>query len=327
MPRVLIASYPIRNQPGPFRDLLTGAGLTPVEIEGEGALREDQLREALPTVEAVLAGGEVLSADLLARSPGLRVIARTGVGYDAVDVAAATRQGIVVTITPGTNHGSVAEQTFALLLALSRNVVANDQTIRAGGWCRDLVQPIRGRTLGLVGLGRIGCAVAERARAFGMIVVAHDPLPPTDFATQCGVELVDFDALLARSDVVSLHLPLVPETAGLIHRGTLARMKPGALLLNTARGGLVVEADLHDALTSGRLAGAGLDVLNREPPAPDNPLLALPNVVFSPHVGGIDTQGMQEMATMAARCVVDLHAGRWPAACVVNAGLRDGWRW
>lgn len=327
MPRVLIASYPIRNQPGPFRELLTEAGLTPVDVEGDAALSEQQLRELLPTIDAMLAGSEHLTADLLALAPRLRVIARTGVGYDAVDVEAATRQGILVTITPGTNHGSVAEQTFALLLALARNVVSNDQTIKSGGWCRDLVRPLRGMTLGLVGIGRTGRAVAERARAFDINVIAHDPISPTDFETRHMIERVGFEELLARSDFVSLHLPLIPATRGLFNRETLSRMKPGALLINTSRGGLVVEGDLFAALESGHLGGAGLDVLNQEPPDPLNPLLTLPNVVLSPHIGGIDTRGMEEMATLAARCVVDLHAGRWPVECVVNGGLQDGWRW
>lgn len=327
MPRVLIASYPIRHQPGPFREVLTQANFTTVDVDGDAALSEPQLRELLPTVDAMLAGAEHLTAELLSLAPGLRVIARTGVGYDAVDVEAATRQGIVLTITPGTNHGSVAEQAFALVLALTRNVVLNDQTIKSGGWCRDLVQPIRGRTLGLVGLGRIGRAVAQRAVAFEMSVIAYDPLPTTAFETRYAIERVGFEELLTRSDIVSLHLPLTPMTRGLFNQATLRRMKPGALLINTARGGLVVEADLYAMLESGHLGGAGLDVLNEEPPDPLNPLLTLPSVVLSPHLGGIDTKSMEEMATLAARCVVDLHTGRWPAECVVNSELGGRWRW
>lgn len=327
MPRVLIASYPIRSKPGPFRDRLIQAGMTPVDVEGDSALSEHQLRTLLPTIDAMLAGSEHLTADLLRLAPTLRVIARTGVGFDAVDVEAATALGIVVTITPGTNHGSVAEQTFGLLLALTRNIVGNDRIIKSGGWCRDLVRPLRGQTLGLVGLGRIGRAVAERARAFAMTVVACDPLSPTDLDAQFGIERVGFEELLARADVVSLHLPLLSTTRGLIRRETLERMKPGAILINTSRGGLVVEHDLYEALSTGHLAGAGLDVLNQEPPDPLNVLLTLPNVVVSPHVGGIDTRSMEDMATLAAQCVVDLHAGRWPVDCIVNPVLHPGWLW
>jgi len=328
MPRVLISSYPIRNQPGPFRDLLVEAGFTPVDVGGDNVLTGDQLRELLPTVEAILACSEVLSAGLFDRAPALRVIARTGVGYDAVDVEAATARGIVVVITPGTNQESVAEQAFGLLLALTRNVVNNDRTIQAGGWDRSMVRPLRGSTLGLVGLGRIGRAMVGPAVAFGMRVLAFDPVEAAQLDEARGlVERVDLADLFRQADVVSLHCPLVAATRGLIDRRTLALMKPGALLINTARGGLVVEADLAEALAAGHLAGAGLDVLEREPPEPGNPLLGLPNVVISPHVGGLDTRSMEAMATLAARCVVDLHRGLWPSACVVNRELEGRWRW
>lgn len=327
MPNVLIAPYPLRNQPGPFRERLEAAGFTTIDPVADGTLDEPVLREYLPNADAMLAGGEALGPEVLALAPRLRVIARTGVGYDAVDLTAASRQKIAVTITPGTNQGSVAEQTFALLLALTRNVVPNDQTIRRGDWDRSLVRPIRGATLGIVGMGRIGRAVASRALAFEMNVVACDPLPPADDEKRLGIARLGFEELLRTADVVSLHAPLVDATKGLIRRETLALMKPGAILLNTARGGLVVENDLYEALVSGRIAGAGLDVLNAEPPGTGNPLLKLPNVVFSPHLGGIDTRAMADMADMAARCVVDLFEGRWPADCVVNPEIAPGWRW
>ncbi|HEX8199618.1 MAG TPA: NAD(P)-dependent oxidoreductase, partial [Isosphaeraceae bacterium] len=177
------------------------------------------------------------------------------------------------------------------------------------------------------GLGRIGRAMVPRALAFGLRVVAYDPLPPSAFEPAHGVLRRGLEELLAESDVVSLHLPLTDATRGLFHRGTFARMRPGSLLLNTARGGLIVEPDLREALTSGHLAGAGLDVLDPEPPAPENPLLRLPNVVFSPHIGGIDSRAMADMADLAARCIVDLARGRWPSECVVNPEIAEGWRW
>lgn len=327
MPTVLIAPYPLRRQPGPFRELLQAAGFTPIDPEGDNTLTTAQLRPYLPEIDAMLAGGELLTAELLGEAPRLRVVARTGVGYDAVDIPAATARKVAVTITPGTNHGSVAEQCFGLLLGVARNIGGNDATIKAGGWDRTLVRPLRGSTLGLVGLGRIGRAVAQRALAFEMDVIAHDPLPPSEFEARQGIERVGFEELLARADVVSLHLPLTEATRGLINARTLARMKPGAILLNTSRGGLVVEADLYEALRGGHLAGAGLDVLNHEPAEPGNPLLSLPNVVLSPHIGGIDRKGMADMATLAARCVIDLHAGRWPAECLVNPEIGPNWRW
>jgi D-3-phosphoglycerate dehydrogenase / 2-oxoglutarate reductase len=327
MPTVLITPEPLRNQPGPFREILEAAGFRCIDFHGEQVPREASLRALLPEVDAIIAGSELLSASVLASAPKLRVIARTGVGYDAVDVAAATARKIAVVITPGTNHESVAEQAFALLLALTRNIVNYDRMIRAGGWDRVLVRPIRGKTLGLVGLGRIGRAMATRAVAFGMRVLAHDPVADHDFDARHGLSRHAFEELLGASDVVSLHLPLLPETRGLMNRRTLALMRPGSYLINTSRGGLVVEADLAESLASGHLAGAGLDVLNNEPPEPGNPLVGLPNVVLSPHMGGIDTKGMADMAELAARCVVSLYRGEWPQGCVVNGELADGWRW
>ena len=328
MPTVLIAPGPLRGQPGPFRDLLRDAGFDEfLDPPGDHTLTGAELAGLLPRADAMLAGGERISADLIAEAPRLRAIARTGVGYDAVDVAAATARKIPVIITPGTNQESVAEHAFALLLALARNVVANDRQVKAGGWSRPPVRPLRGQTIGLVGLGRIGRAVAVRAVAFGMKVLAFDPVPDPAFDALHGVTRLSVDDLLAAADVVSLHVPLTPETRGMIHKGSLARMKPGAFLINTARGGLVVEADLYEGLTNGRLAGAGLDVFDAEPPKPDNPLLTLSNVVASPHLGGIDARAMADMAEMAAGAVAALFRGVWPVGCVVNEEVRPGWAW
>jgi phosphoglycerate dehydrogenase-like enzyme len=327
MPTVLISPGPLRNQPGPFREILKSAGFECIDLPGDHSLTEAELQSALPRCDAMLAGGEPISGATIRLAPRLRAISRTGVGYDAVDLATATALKIPVTIAPGTNQGSVAEMTFALLLALARDVVKNDRLIHGGSWSRKLVTPIRGKTMGLVGLGRIGRAVATRAIAFEMKVVAHDPLADREFASRHGIELVDLNTLLEVSDIVSLHSPATPETRGMINRETLARMRPGSYLINTARGSLVVERDLHESLVSGHLAGAGLDVLNHEPPEPGNPLLNLPNVILSPHLGGVDTKGMSDMAELASSCIVSLYQGKWPAGCVVNEDLREGWRW
>lgn len=328
MPTVLVAPGPLRGQPGPFRDILRAAGFdTFIDLPGDHTLTEAELRETLPRSDALLAGGERITAELLDLAPDLRAIARTGVGYDAVDVAAATARRIPVIITPGTNHESVAEHALGLLLGLTRNLVNNDRLIRSGGWNRNLVHPLRGKTLGLVGLGRIGRAVAMRAQAFGMRVVAFDPRADDAADALPGVTRMAFLDLLDAADVVSLHLPLTPETDGVFGRDTLARMKAGAYLINTSRGGLVVEADLYESLNSGHLAGAGLDVLGSEPPEPGNPLLTLPNVIVSPHVAGIDTRAMADMAELAAGCIAALKQGRWPSGCVVNDSLAAGWSW
>ena len=328
MPNVLLGSEPIRHQPGPFRTLLEGAGFRTIDPTTPSKLSEAHLFELLPSCEAIVAGGETIGPAIMDAAPNLRVIARTGVGYDAVDVEAATARKIVVTITPGTNHEAVAEQAFALLLALVKDLRVHDANIRAGRWVRSpLPRPLRGRTLGIVGLGRIGQAVAARARAFGMKVIVNDPSKVTVHDAETHVERVGFDELLARADVVTLHLPLELATKGLFRASTFAKMKPGALLVNTSRGGLVVESDLIAALESGHLGGAGLDVFDREPPPPDYPLWSAPNLILTPHMAGLDELSMAEMATMAARCIVDLHQGRWPTECVVNPEVADGWKW
>ncbi len=327
MPRILIGPYLLRNQPGPFRKILTEAGFELIDPEGDNALTEGQLLQYLPRADAMLAGGERLSAKLFELAPWLRVVARTGVGYDLIDLQAATDRNIVVTITPGTNHDSVAEQTFALILALCRNIVSNDRAIHTQGWDRRLVAPVRGKTLGLIGLGRIGQAVATRARAFGMKLIASDPALDDRSCERLQIKRVDLDGLLAKSDIISLHAPLTETTRGMVNKSFLARMRPGSLLINTARGGLVVETDLRDSLVSGQLAGAGLDVLNHEPPEPGNPLLGLPNVVLSPHIAGTDLQSMSDMAELAATTVVQLYHNQWPAEYVVNGEVNKNWRW
>jgi phosphoglycerate dehydrogenase-like enzyme len=321
MPIALIGPEPIRRQPGPYRDILEAAGFTLVYPEGDGTVTADQLRTLLPDADVVMAGGERYSADLIALATKAKILARTGVGYDAIDMAAATARGIAVTITPGTNQESVAEQAFALLLAVRRKIAYYDAIIRGGGWERGLVEPVRGLTLGIVGMGRIGRAMVPRALAFGMNVIAFDPVHDPDFDLKHGLQRKHFDELLAESDVVSLHLPATRETHRLFNKETFAKMKPGSVLINTARGSLVNEADLLDVLNSGHLFGAGLDVFDPEPPKPSNPLLKHPNVVLAPHVAGIDTRSMSDMATLAARCMVDVYQGRWPTECLVNRDL------
>jgi D-3-phosphoglycerate dehydrogenase/(S)-sulfolactate dehydrogenase len=329
MANVLITSREVTQVEDRYRDVLTEAGFGIVyPAPGESNQPTPQeLRAALAGVEAVVAGSESYTAAVFAEFPRLRVIARVGVGYDAIDLAAATAHGVAVTIAPNTNHGSVAEHAFALLLGLTRHLPARDTGVKSGRWPRGMSQPLRGRTLGLAGLGRIGKAVAVRAIAFQMRVLAYDPIPDQAFGSAHGVTLVSFDRLLAESDFLSLHLPLTPETRGLMNRDTLARMKPGSALLNTSRGALVCEADLVEALSRKHLSGAALDVFEREPPPPGHPLLAFDNVVLTPHAAGVDVQSLGDMARSAAEAVVALHRGDWPAEKVVNPEVRGTFRW
>jgi len=281
----------------------------------------------LRDVEAVIASAEHYSAEVLEALPQLRVIARCGVGYDRVDVAAATRLGKAVTITPTANHEAVAELALALMFAVAKHIVPNDRAVRSGRWPREPLAPIRGRTLGVCGLGRIGRSLAVRALAMGMPVIATEQLPDHDFVLRHGVQLVDFDELLARSDFLSIHCPLNESTRGMFDADVFRRMKRGAVFINTARGRLVVEQDLIAALHSRHLAGAGLDVFEQEPPSADNPLFRMDQVVVCPHIAGADDRSMEAMGVEAAECIIELSLGHWPDGAVVNAELRDTWRW
>ena len=329
MPKVLIVPREVAKFADKFRAPLDAAGLEVVVLPpAEANLpTEPELLAALTGVDAVIAGSEAYNPRVFAARPQLRVIARVGVGYDAVDLSAATAAGAAVTIAPGTNQGSVAEHAFALMLGLTRHIPARHSALAAGGWNRLMSVPRRGRTLGLAGLGRIGKAVAARALAFEMRVLAFDPVPDTAFCQTHGIELVPFDRLLSESDFLSLHLPLTPETRHVISTNTIARMKPGAVLVNTSRGGLVCEADLVAALRDGRLAGAALDVFEEEPTPADNPLRALPNVVLTPHAAGVDTRSLEDMARSAAEAVAALRRGEWPGEKVVNPEVRAAFRW
>ncbi|PQO37957.1 phosphoglycerate dehydrogenase [Blastopirellula marina] len=271
---------------------------------------------------AVLANPEPYTAEVLAKCK-LRVISRAGVGFDSVDLEAATDRGIVVTRTPGVLHEAVAEQTLAFLFAISRSIIPRDRDTRMGRWQRAAFPRLKGQTLGLLGLGPIGRCVAEKALALGLKVIASDPYA----ALHDGVELVTLDHLWGEADIISLHVPCTPETAHIINRATLGRMKQGAVLINTSRGGLVDEAALVEALTSGQLAAAGLDVFEEEPTSPDNPLLKLDNVVLAPHVAGLDNESLRDMANMAAENIVALYRGEWPTPNVVNPEVRPLWKW
>jgi len=322
MPRVLITTEALRELPGPHLDLLHAAGCEVCYPQRPVLLTEDETLSAMAGFDAVIAGSEPYSDRVLAELPLLRIIARNGVGYDQIDVPAATRRGIAVAITPEGNHQAVAEHAMALLLAVARHIVPNARATRDGQWPRRRAFiPLRGRTLGIVGLGRIGRSLALRAKGFGVRILACELQPCHDFVAQQGIELVDLETLLRTADFVSLHAPLTPDTKALIDRRTLAWMKQGSILINTARGPLVDEAALVEALRSGHLAGAGLDVLSTEPPPPDHPLLALDNVIVSPHVAAFDEQARADMALAAAENIAEVVAGRWPVEAMINAEL------
>ena len=268
--------------------------------------KPELLSRILPRAHALLVRSETrVSAALLAQAPNLRVVGRAGTGVDNVDVEAATRAGIAVLNTPGGNTVSAAEQAIALLLSLVRRVPWAAESMRRGDWDRKRFSGIElsDKVLGLVGLGRIGTHVATVARALGMEVVAHDPHVTEERARQLGIRLLPLDQLLARADVVSLHLPLVDETRNLINRRRLALMKPTAVLVNTARGGLVDEGALLETLEAGKLAGAALDVFEQEPLPRDSPLRTSDRLILTPHLAASTPEAQERVAVEICRLV------------------------
>ncbi|NBO91063.1 MAG: hydroxyacid dehydrogenase [Planctomycetia bacterium] len=327
MPRVLIAPATLATVKSSFLDVLQKGGFEIVYHGVNAQLNEEQTIHHLKGIDASLAGSEPYTDRVLAANPQLRVIARVGVGYDAVDLDAATRHNVAVTFAPNTNQGSVAEHTFTLMLALAKNLIPQHLGTAAGRWPRGSTIPLRGQTLGLVGLGRIGKAMTTRAQAFGMTVVGHDPFADQEWAKQVGVELLSLEALLSRSDYVSLHLPAIPSTKHTINARTLGLMKQTAFLLNTARGAVIDESALIEVLKAKKIAGAGLDVFEEEPPSPDNPLLKMDNVVLTPHAAGTDYRSRDDMAHSAAEAIVSLYKGEWPTEKVVNSAVKSTYRW
>lgn len=258
-------------------------------------------------------------AELLARCPRLLCVSSSGAGYDTVDVAACTAAGVLVVNQAGGNAASVAEHTLALMLSVSRRMLESDRRMRREtGFTREDVMghEIQGRTLGLVGIGHIGRRVAALGKAFGLEVVACDPLLSAQEIAARGARSVSFDELLAQSDFVSLHCPRDAGTLRLMDARAFARMKPGAIFINTARGGMHVEADLVDALRSGHLAGAGLDVWDQEPPPLDHPLLAMDNVFATFHTAGVTHEARRNVAGIAAEQIAGLLRGERPPRLV-----------
>jgi D-3-phosphoglycerate dehydrogenase len=261
-----------------------------------------------PVDAVVLRGSKPFTAGVLAAAQGLRIIAKNGAGVDSVDLAEAARRGITVAVAPGANADAVAEHSIALMLALVRDLARLDRKLRAGGWEGTSWQgrDFRGSVVGIVGYGSIGRRTAQLAAALGARVVVFRPSGTAgDFEVE-----TDLDALLARVDILSLHCPLTERTRGLIGAREIASMKPGALLINTARGPVVDESALVTALRSGHLGGAGLDTFEIEPIGADNPLLELDNVILTPHVAGVTRNAALQVATTTARNVVDALAGR-----------------
>ena len=264
-------------------------------------LSSTDLTSILPGVDGYIAGLDLIDRAALEAANELQVVARYGVGTDRVDLEAARELGIVVTNTPGANAVSVAELTVALILNLVRPVLDAREQTRSGGWPRTIGFTLEGRTIGLIGLGAIGKEAAKRLRGFACRLLAYELLPDEAFAADYEVDLVPLNKLLADSDIVSLHVPVLPQTEGMVDASFLAKMKEGSYLINTARGELVDEQALFKSITSGHLAGAALDAFAQEPPGVENPLLSLAEVIATPHMGAHTDGATNAMGWMALR--------------------------
>jgi D-3-phosphoglycerate dehydrogenase len=282
----------------------------------------DALLKSQAPVHGVALGATRFGEPELAASRDMKVVARIGVGYDSVDVPALSRHKVPLMVAGTANSPSVAEQALFMMLTLAKRAVELHALVRDGKWSTRLGAlpfDLFGKTVLIVGFGRIGSRMAKRCLAMEMTVLVYDPYKPATEITAAGCEAVsDLDAALARADFVTLHCPKTPETTGLINASRLARMKPTAYLINTARGGIVVEAALHDALVSGKLAGAGLDVFEQEPPPLGHALFDLPNVIIAPHVAGVTREALDRMGEQTARNMLSVLDGEPIRQNVIN---------
>jgi phosphoglycerate dehydrogenase-like enzyme len=323
-PRVLIAPAPLKEIEHVYGPALAAAGAELVFPGRPQQLTEAELLDVLPGCVGTLAGSEPYTRAVIAAAApkGLKVIARAGVGYDAVDLAAATEHGVAVTVDPGTNQESVAEHTFTLILALARHLIRQHNGIAAGGWPRQTNTPLRGSVLGLLGLGRIGKAVARVGRNFGMTVIGFDPFADAAYCAANGIELASMDDVFRRADWVSLHMPMLPESRQCVNARTLGLMKPTAYLINTARGGIVDEAALDAVLRGRKIAGAAIDCFENEPLVAPPPFADLDNVVLAPHCIAWTDELFRDIGRAVCRGMLDLADGRVPRG-VVNPEVLD----
>ena len=299
--KILVSDDVSESGLGPLR----AAGFT---VEKRAGLRADELRAIIAGYDGLIVRSETkVTAEVLDAAVRLRAIGRAGVGVDNIDVAAATQRGVVVMNAPDGNTMTTAEHTMALLLALARRVPQGQASLKAGRWERKrfVGVELRGKTLGVVGLGRIGRVVASRAVGFEMKVVAYDPFVAPEQVREQGIELAPLEEVCARADFITVHSPLTPETRGLIGEREFARMKPGVRVINCARGGLVDERALFEAIREGRVAGAALDVFEEEPPPADHPLLSLEEVVVTPHLGASTKEAQEGVAVIVAEQMRD----------------------
>lgn len=314
MTRVLLTTTSFQDTPGVHHDLLAAAGF---EIVRErGPLTESRMLELAGGFDAYLCGDDAMTRAVIEKSlPRLKVISKYGIGLDKIDVKAATDLKVPVLFTPGVNHTTVAEHTFALMLAAVRNLVVEANHTAAGRWTRITGNEVCGKTLAIVGFGRIGKEVAVRAHAFGLKLIGYGNYWDEDFARWYGIErMATIDEALRRADIVSLHTKLTPATRHLINAKNIGLLKRGSVIVNCARGEILELPALVDALKSKHLLAYAADVLDQEPPPPDHPLLGLPNVIITPHIGSRTHESVQRQASCAVENLTLYLSGKKPIA-------------
>ena len=313
--KILVTARSFRKNPGRHRELLEQSGYEIVESPLDRPLKETEMVELIGDIDGAILGLDYVTANVIEAGQQLKVLSRYGVGFDRVDVAAATAAGIVVTNTPGTNHIAVAELTLALMLSLARRIPQHDRTVKQGSWDRVQGSELAGKTLGIVGLGLISREVIRRASAFDMTILIQSRYPDGELTDRYGVEYVPLEDLLQRSDFVSLHCTVTPERYDLIGEKELRAMKPSSYLVNTARGELVDEEALLVALQEGWIAGAAMDAFKQEP-ATASPLVRLDNFIATPHIGATTHESVLRMGVLAAENTLQVLRGERPAYVV-----------
>ena len=314
--KILLTTTSFQDTPGAHHDLLARTGWE--IIRARGPLNEADTLALVGDAEGYICGDDAITRKVLEKArPKLKVISKYGIGVDKIDVKSCTEFGIPVLFTPGVNHTTVAEHTFLLLLSLEKNFLFHTDSTRSGGWERKTGHELLDKTIGIVGLGRIGKEVAIRANAFGMKPIGFDIYWDEEFARELEVKrAATLDEIFAASDYISLHTNLTPETRGMINAKSFAKMKKGVLILNCARGEIVNTNDMVEALKSGQVGGYGMDVLDKEPPPPDHPLLKLPNVVCTPHIASRTYESVVRQATTSVKNLILAMEGEKPIAQV-----------
>ncbi len=317
MTRILLTTTSFQDIPGPHHKMLEDSRF---EIVRErGPLSEERMLELVGDIDGMICGDDAITAAVIDKArPRLKVISKYGIGLDKIDVAHTEKVGLPLTFCPGVNHTTVAEHTFALMLSLFRHLVEEANYTRSGNWKRLSGHEIMGKTIGIVGLGRIGREVATRAKAFGLRVIGYDIYWPEEFAAEHGVERFDSIAdVFKEAEILSLHTNLSPETENMVCAESIATMKKGVVILNCARGELVNSPDMAAALESGQVGGYGADVLEVEPPPADHILLKAPNCVITPHIGSRTHESVQRQAGMATRNLLNFF-NNMPAEAQAN---------